>query len=201
MLAINSYLSDLVHICVHLQTNRLSLTPDAIKLIVIVVSFVAHGNWLPKNHGAKQLVVKLTKSIDREKHGHSPNQANCHNNSLFLSVRRASNIRYIRRDSKQSAGICCASIGPVRPSVLLHMSRQMFCRLSDNLYILWRVGKTNGRMLGVCQTKVLTSTSVCIYPPTYKQTSMCHLMEGSRLSDGLAPAHTSVSWIYMRTFC
>lgn len=51
-------------------------------------------------------------------------------------------------------------------------------------------------MLGVCQTKVLTSTSVCIYPPTYKQTNK-HVSsrEGSRLSDGLAPAHTSVSWI------
>lgn len=53
-------------------------------------------------------------------------------------------------------------------------------------------------MLGVCQTKVLTSTSVCIYPPTYKQTNK-HVSsrEGSRLSDGLAPAHTSVSWIYL----
>lgn len=52
-------------------------------------------------------------------------------------------------------------------------------------------------MLGVCQTKVLTSTSVCIYPPTYKQTNK-HVSsrEGSRLSDGLAPAHTSVSWIF-----
>lgn len=52
-------------------------------------------------------------------------------------------------------------------------------------------------MLGVCQTKVLTSTSVCIYPPTYKQTNK-HVSsrEGSRLCDGLAPAHTSVSWIF-----
>lgn len=124
LLAINSYLSDLLHICVHLQTNRLSLTPDAIKLIVIVVSFVAHGNWLPKNHGAKQLVVELATSIDREKHGHSPNQANCHNNSLFLSVRRASNICAIYAERQLTVGryLLCV-YRPVR----LNMSRQMFC--------------------------------------------------------------------------